>query len=46
VQFLAAVPLTGTEAAWVRLRGAEALREAWTEAGIDVRDPNRGAASL
>ncbi|MCQ4119813.1 suppressor of fused domain protein [Rhodococcus tibetensis] len=46
VQFLAVVPLTGTEAAWVRLRGAEALREAWTEAGIDVRDPNRGAASL
>ncbi|MFY2789124.1 suppressor of fused domain protein [Rhodococcus sp. KRD162] len=46
VRFLAAVPLTGTEAAWVRLRGADALREAWTEAGIDVRDPNRSAASL
>ncbi|MCZ4563235.1 suppressor of fused domain protein [Rhodococcus sp. IEGM 1401] len=46
VRFLAAVPLTGTEAAWVRLRGAAALREAWTEAGIDVRDPNRSAASL
>ncbi|WP_174553885.1 suppressor of fused domain protein [Rhodococcus marinonascens] len=46
VRFLAAVPLTGNEAAWVRLRGADALREAWTEAGIDVRDPNRGAASL
>ncbi|MFZ2176985.1 MAG: suppressor of fused domain protein [Rhodococcus sp. (in: high G+C Gram-positive bacteria)] len=46
VRFLAAVPITGTEAAWVRLRGAEALREAWTEAGIDVFDPQRGAASL
>lgn len=46
VQFLAAVPITGTEAAWVRLRGAGALRDAWAEAGIDVRDPHRGAASL
>ncbi len=46
VQFLEVVPLTGTEAAWVRLKGAAALREAWTEAGIDVRDPGRGAAAL
>ncbi|WP_031939924.1 suppressor of fused domain protein [Prescottella defluvii] len=46
VRFLAVVPLTGTEAAWVRLRGAAALREAWAEAGIDVRDPDRGAATL
>ncbi len=46
VQFLEVAPLTGTEAAWVRLRGATALREAWAEAGIDVRDPNRGAAAL
>ncbi|WP_305094408.1 suppressor of fused domain protein [Prescottella sp. R16] len=46
VQFLEAVPLTGTEAAWVRVRGAAALRDAWDEAGIDVRDPARGAASL
>ncbi|MFD4179556.1 suppressor of fused domain protein [Rhodococcus sp. NPDC058514] len=46
VRFLAAVPITGTEAAWVRLRGAAALREAWAEAGIDVRDPERGAAAL
>ncbi|WP_235916291.1 suppressor of fused domain protein [Antrihabitans cavernicola] len=41
VQFLEVVPVTGTEAAWVRLRGAPALREAWAEAGIDIRDPNR-----
>lgn len=46
VRFLTVVPLTGNEAAWVRLRGADALREAWAEAGIDVRDPNRASASL
>lgn len=46
VRFLAVVPLTGTEAAWVRLRGAQALREAWAEAGIDIRDPRRAAASF
>ncbi|MGC0363011.1 hypothetical protein ABH922_000995 [Rhodococcus sp. 27YEA15] len=46
VRFLAVVPLTGTEAAWVRLRGAPALREAWDEAGIDTADPRRSAASL
>ncbi|MFD4291963.1 suppressor of fused domain protein [Rhodococcus sp. NPDC058505] len=46
VRFLDAVPITGTEAAWVRLRGAAALREAWTEAGIDVRDPHRGQAAM
>ncbi|EME21353.1 hypothetical protein G419_08701 [Rhodococcus triatomae BKS 15-14] len=46
VQFLEAVPITGTEAAWVRLKGAPALREAWEEAGIDVRDPRRAQASL
>ncbi|MBF6327289.1 suppressor of fused domain protein [Nocardia transvalensis] len=46
VRFLAVAPITATEAAWVRVRGAGALREAWAEAGIDVRDPARGAASL
>ncbi|RVW06093.1 suppressor of fused domain protein [Rhodococcus spongiicola] len=46
VQFLEVAPLTGTEAAWVRVRGAGALREAWAEAGIDIRDPARGAATL
>lgn len=46
VQYFAVTPVTATEAAWVRLRGAQALRDAWTEAGIDVLDPARGAASL
>ena len=46
VQFLAAVPVTANEAAWVRLRGAAALREAWVEAGIDPTDPRRVAATL
>jgi hypothetical protein len=30
----------------VRVRGAQALRDAWAEAGIDIHDPARGAASL
>ena len=46
VRFFDAIPLTGTEAAWKRLRGADALREAWTEAGIDLRDPQRAQARL
>ena len=31
VRFLAAVPLTPTEAAWVRLKGADAMRQAWAD---------------
>lgn len=46
VAFLAVVPVTATEAAWVRLRGADALREAWAEAGVDTTDPGRSAVSL
>lgn len=46
VEFLEAVPITATEAAWVRVRGAEALREAWAEAKIDVHDPTRGPVDL
>jgi hypothetical protein len=46
VRFFEVAPITGTEAAWVRLRGADALREAWREVGIDIRDPRRGAAQL
>ncbi|NNG98581.1 suppressor of fused domain protein [Gordonia araii] len=46
VRFLRAVPVTANEAAWVRLRGATALRDAWTEAEIDPADPSRVAATL
>lgn len=44
VRFLAATPITATEAAWVRLKGAEAMRQAWINDGVDVLDPNRPAA--
>ncbi|QUR68519.1 suppressor of fused domain protein [Mycobacterium spongiae] len=47
VCFLSATPVSANEAAWLRLRGAgggQALREAWHNAGVDVRDPNRRAA--
>ncbi|MEE4022516.1 suppressor of fused domain protein [Gordonia sp. PKS22-38] len=46
VRFLRAVPITANEAAWVRLKGADALREAWREARIDVMAPDRAAAKL
>lgn len=46
VRFLRAIPITANEAAWVRLKGAAALRDLWSESGIDVTDPNRGAAPL
>ncbi|HYO04001.1 MAG TPA: suppressor of fused domain protein [Mycobacterium sp.] len=45
VTLLSATPITPTEAAWVRLKGAEAMREAWRTDGVDVRDPRRPAAS-
>jgi hypothetical protein len=44
VLFLAATPITATEAAWVRLKGADAMRQAWRTDGVDVLDPNRPAA--
>ncbi|WP_343709705.1 suppressor of fused domain protein, partial [Mycobacterium sp.] len=44
VRFLSATPITATEAAWVRLKGAAAMREAWRSDGVDVLDPNRPAA--
>ncbi|MET0474108.1 MAG: suppressor of fused domain protein [Mycobacterium sp.] len=45
VTILSATPITPTEAAWVRLKGADAMREAWRTDGVDVRDPRRRAAS-
>jgi Suppressor of fused protein (SUFU) len=44
VTLLAATPITATEAAWVRLKGADAMREAWQQDGVDVLDPSRRAA--
>jgi hypothetical protein len=44
VSVLSATPITATEAAWVRLKGAEAMREAWRVDGVDVLDPLRPAA--
>ncbi|BBZ71343.1 suppressor of fused domain protein [Mycobacterium paraseoulense] len=44
VRFLLATPITATEAAWVRLKGAEAMRQAWQNDGVDVLNPNRPAA--
>jgi hypothetical protein len=44
VRFLSATPITATEAAWVRLKGAEAMRDAWRSDGVDVSDPDRPAA--
>jgi len=43
VRFLSAVPITQTEGAWVRLKGAEAMRQAWLDDGVDVSDPLRRA---
>ncbi|MFT3714720.1 MAG: suppressor of fused domain protein [Gordonia sp. (in: high G+C Gram-positive bacteria)] len=45
VRFLRAVPITANEAAWVRLKGAQALREAWDEGGVDTADPTRGGVT-
>lgn len=44
VTFLRAVPITATEAAWVRLKGAAAMRAAWTTDGVDTLDAERPAA--
>ena len=45
VTVLAATPITATEAAWVRLKGADAMREAWVQDGVDVLNPRRRAAN-
>lgn len=44
VKVFAATPITATEAAWVRLKGADAMREAWQQDRVDVLDPARRAA--
>ena len=45
VQFLQAIAVTANEAAWVRLKGADAMRMAWQEDGVDVLDPGRRASA-
>jgi hypothetical protein len=45
VRFLSATPITATEAAWVRLKGADAMRQAWHADGVDVLDPTRRASA-
>lgn len=45
VTLLSATPITATEAAWVRLKGADAMREAWQTDGVDVLNPARRAAN-
>jgi Suppressor of fused protein (SUFU) len=45
VTILSATPITGNEAAWVRLKGANAMRDAWQQDGVDVLDPRRRAAN-
>jgi hypothetical protein len=44
VRFLSATPITATEAAWVRIKGADALRQAWQADGVDVLNPTRRAS--
>jgi hypothetical protein len=36
--------VSANEAAWVRLKGVEAMREAWRTDGVDILDPQRPAA--
>jgi len=36
---LSATPITATEAAWVRLKGADAMREAWQQDGSTCAIP-------
>jgi hypothetical protein len=44
VTVLPATPITATEAAWVRLKGADAMRDAWQQDGVDIFDASRPAA--
>lgn len=45
VVILSATPITATEAAWVRLMGPDAMREAWEADGVDTLDAQRRAAN-
>ncbi|WP_405795012.1 suppressor of fused domain protein [Streptomyces sp. NBC_01506] len=46
VRFLPLLPMTANEAAWKRVKGAQALQERWLTHGTDLRDPLRGSVPL
>lgn len=46
VRFLPLLPMTPNEAAWKRVKGAQALQERWLAQGTDLRDPLRGSVAL
>ncbi|MFD6328522.1 suppressor of fused domain protein [Streptomyces niveus] len=46
VRFLPLLPMTPNEAAWKRVKGAQALQERWLAHGTDLRDPLRGSVAL
>ncbi|MFI5802404.1 suppressor of fused domain protein [Streptomyces sp. NPDC051561] len=46
VRFLPLLPMTANEAAWKRVKGAQALQERWLERGTDLRDPLRAGVLL
>ena len=46
VTVLQVLPATSTELAWCRVRGSEALRERWQQAGTDLADLQRTAVRL
>jgi len=45
IDFLGAAPVTPTEAAWLRLKGTDAMRTAWQQDGVDILDPGRKAST-
>lgn len=46
VRFLPLLPMTPNEAAWKRVKGAQALQERWLAQGTDLRDPLRASVTL
>jgi hypothetical protein len=46
VAVLQVIPATSTELGWARVRGAAALRAAWTEHGTDLLELARAAVAL
>ncbi|WP_250298061.1 suppressor of fused domain protein [Streptomyces sp. NBC_01387] len=46
VRFLPLLPMTGNEAAWKRVHGAQELQERWLTHGTDLRDPLRRSVTL